>query len=74
MKIKILIGGGLLLIAAALFLTMNNMVESWRAGKTASGMLIQIERLESTRAELHGRRCGAREYRLFYIICFTQFF
>lgn len=54
MKNKILIGGGLLLIAAALFLTMNNMVESWRAGKTASGMLIQIERLESTRAEEAG--------------------
>ena len=51
MKNKIFIVGGLLLITAALLLTMSNVMESQRAGKTASDMLIQIERIEASRAD-----------------------
>lgn len=62
MKNKIFIGTGLLLIAAALLLTMNNVIESQRAGKTANDMLIQIERIEASRADENantGENAGA---------------
>ena len=52
MKNKILIGGGLLLIVAALLLTMYNVIESQRAGKTASDMVLQIEQMEASKSNV----------------------
>ncbi len=52
MKNKILIVGGLLLIAAALLLTMNNVLESKRAGKTADDLLERIEDMKASESNI----------------------
>lgn len=59
MKNKIFIRGGLLLIVAALLLTMNNVMESQRAGKNASDMLIQIEASRADKDINTGENTGA---------------